>query len=137
DGTHRRRQARTVRRRARTEAFANLWRKQQTRLRIYLLAAGQRGRRARNPDGMSFQNGGWGLPYNHWGYFQPTLSLWNAFESGDTRRDATIIYPGRRSASWGRTSYSGSSSYSISSDTGMSFRKFLSPWKRPTVKARR
>jgi hypothetical protein len=47
--------------------------------------------------GMFFQAGGWGY-YNTWGYFMPTLDLYNAFESeGDTqRREATILAPGEK-----------------------------------------
>jgi starch-binding outer membrane protein, SusD/RagB family len=43
--------------------------------------------------GMSFQNAGFGY-YNTWGYFQPTLDLYLAFEEGDMRRKKTIIAPG-------------------------------------------
>ncbi|MDR1681243.1 MAG: RagB/SusD family nutrient uptake outer membrane protein [Prevotellaceae bacterium] len=45
--------------------------------------------------GMFFQAGGWGY-YNTWGYFMPTLELYNAYESeGDIqRREATILAPG-------------------------------------------
>jgi hypothetical protein len=45
--------------------------------------------------GMFFQAGGWGY-YNTWGYFMPTLGLYNAYESeGDEqRREATILAPG-------------------------------------------
>jgi hypothetical protein len=43
--------------------------------------------------GVLFQNGGWGL-FNTWGYFQPTLELYNEYEQGDNRRDVTIVYPG-------------------------------------------
>ena len=115
------------------KAFANLWRKQQNFGCEYIFSL--LGNAVDGPKfhGMSFQNGGWGL-YNHWGYFQPTLSLWNAFESGDTRRDATIIYPGQTIRFMGRDIVFGSNSYSISSDTGMSFRKFLSPWEEADCK---
>lgn len=34
-------------------------------------------------------NGGWG-----WGFNTPSISLYQAFESGDVRRDVTIMYPG-------------------------------------------
>ena len=117
------------------KAFANLWRKQQNFGSEYIFSL--LGSAVDGPKfhGMSFQNGGWGL-YNHWGYFQPTLSLWNAFESGDTRRDATIIYPGQTIRFMGRDIVFGSSSYSISSDTGMSFRKFLSPWEEADCKGK-
>lgn len=117
------------------KAFANLWRKQQNFGCEYIFSL--LGNAVDGPKfhGMSFQNGGWGL-YNHWGYFQPTLSLWNAFESGDTRRDATIIYPGQTIRFMGRDIVFGSNSYSISSDTGMSFRKFLSPWEEADCKGK-
>jgi hypothetical protein len=45
--------------------------------------------------GMSFDNGGFG-GFNTWGYFNPTAELYDAFEPGDTRRDATIMAPGQR-----------------------------------------
>ena len=55
------------------KAFANLWRKQQNFGCEYIFSL--LGNAVDGPKfhGMSFQNGGWGL-YNHWGYFQPTLS---------------------------------------------------------------
>jgi hypothetical protein len=43
--------------------------------------------------GVMFENGGWGK-YNTWGYYQPTLELYNEFEQGDSRRSATIAMPG-------------------------------------------
>ncbi|MDE6872209.1 MAG: RagB/SusD family nutrient uptake outer membrane protein [Bacteroidales bacterium] len=78
--------------------------------------------------GMSFQNAGWNL-YNTWGYYQPTYNLYQAFENGDVRRDATILFPGQHIQFVGRDVHFGSYNYSISSDTGMTFRKFMSPWK--------
>jgi hypothetical protein len=45
--------------------------------------------------GMFFQANGWGY-YNTWGYFMPTLSLYDAYESENDimRREATILAPG-------------------------------------------
>src|SRR5690606_29411652 len=43
--------------------------------------------------GIGFQNGGFGY-YNTWGYFQPTLELYKAFEAGDERLPVTIVAPG-------------------------------------------
>ncbi|GHT21322.1 membrane protein [Bacteroidia bacterium] len=45
--------------------------------------------------GMSFHNTGFG-GYNTWGYYHPTAELYEAFEEGDTRRDATILAPGQK-----------------------------------------
>lgn len=113
------------------DTFANLWRKQQNFGCEYIFSLLGNGTDGPKFHGMSFQNGGWNL-YNHWGYFQPTLSLWEAFEEGDIRRDATILYPGQTIRFMGRDILFGSYNYSISSDTGMTFRKFLSPWEKAT-----
>ncbi|GHT19619.1 membrane protein [Bacteroidia bacterium] len=45
--------------------------------------------------GMSFDMDGFG-GYNNWGYYTPTAELYEAFEPGDTRRDAIIMAPGQR-----------------------------------------
>lgn len=78
--------------------------------------------------GMSFQNGGWGY-YNTWGFFQPTLELYNAFEENDIRRDATILYPGQHITFIGHDIHFGVSPAQISSTSGMTFRKFMSPFE--------
>ncbi|WP_181214392.1 RagB/SusD family nutrient uptake outer membrane protein [Phocaeicola faecicola] len=78
--------------------------------------------------GMSFQNGGWGL-YNTWGYFQPTLELYKAYEKGDVRRDATILYPGNHITFVGEDIHFGVNPSGISSTSGMTFRKFISSWE--------
>lgn len=117
-------------------AFANLWRKEQNFCCEYLFSLLGNGTDGPKFHGMSFENKGWSL-YNHWGYYQPTLGLWEAFEAGDTRRDATILYPGQTMTFMSETVLFGGYGtrrgsrflYSISSDTGMTFRKFLSPWE--------
>ena len=43
--------------------------------------------------GVMLTNGGWGK-YNGWGYYLPTKELYDAFEAGDIRREATILKPG-------------------------------------------
>jgi len=43
--------------------------------------------------GVMLTNGGWGK-YNGWGYFLPTKELYDAYEEGDIRREATILKPG-------------------------------------------
>ncbi|GHT54352.1 starch-binding protein [Bacteroidia bacterium] len=45
--------------------------------------------------GMSFDNGGF-AGFNTWGYYNPTAELYEAYEDGDTRRDATIMAPGQK-----------------------------------------
>lgn len=43
--------------------------------------------------GVMLTNGGWGV-YNGWGYYLPTKELYDAYEEGDQRREATILKPG-------------------------------------------
>lgn len=78
--------------------------------------------------GMSFQNGGWS-DYNTWGYFQPTLELYEAYEEEDSRRSATILYPNERITFVGRDRIWAVNPTAVSSTSGMTFRKFMSPWE--------
>lgn len=110
------------------ETFANLWRSENNYSKEYLFSLVGSAVDGPKFHGMSFQNGGWGL-YNTWGYYQPTLSLYEAYDEGDIRRDATILYPGQHIQFVGRDILFGSEDYSISSDTGMTFRKFMAPWE--------
>ena len=43
--------------------------------------------------GVMLTNKAWGL-YNGWGYYLPTKELYDSFEAGDQRREATILKPG-------------------------------------------
>lgn len=43
--------------------------------------------------GVMLTNKAWGI-YNGWGYYLPTKELYDSFESGDLRREATILKPG-------------------------------------------
>ncbi|ULT27661.1 hypothetical protein KUH03_13695 [Sphingobacterium sp. E70] len=43
--------------------------------------------------GVMLTNGAWGL-YNGWGYYMPTKELYDSYEAGDVRREATILKPG-------------------------------------------
>lgn len=123
------------------DAFANLWRREQNFGSEYLFSLLGSAVDGPKYHGMSFHNGGWNL-YNTWGYYQPTLGLWEAYESGDIRRDATILYPGQTMQFVGETVVYGGQGkrwgsdflYSISSDTGMTFRKFMSPWEKANCK---
>ena len=115
--------------------FASLWTKENNFSCEYLFSL--LGNAVDGPKfhGMSFQMDGWGL-YNTWGYYQPTYGLWSAYEEADIRRDATILFPGQHIRFVGRDVYYGSSAYSIASETGMTFRKFMSPWKEADCKGK-
>lgn len=78
--------------------------------------------------GMSFQKDGYGL-YNTWGYFQPTLELYEAFEEGDTRRDATILLPGQHIQFIGKDIHYGVNPPVVWSTSGMTFRKWMHPFR--------
>lgn len=75
--------------------------------------------------GMSFQKDGYGY-YNTWGYFQPTWELYKAYEEGDTRRDATVLIPGRHIQFIGHDIHFGVNPRDISSTSGMTFCKWMS-----------
>jgi hypothetical protein len=75
--------------------------------------------------GMFFNGGGFGY-YNTWGYFMPTLELYNAFEPGDTRRDATILSPDQHIQFIGHDIHWGVNPPIIYSESGMTNRKFMS-----------
>lgn len=111
-----------------SDAFANLWRTENNYSSEYLFSLVGSPVDGPKFHGMSFDNAGWGY-YNTWGYYQPTYGLYQAFEEGDERRDATILFPGQHIQFVGHDILFGSAEYSISSDTGMTFRKFMSPWE--------
>ena len=76
--------------------------------------------------GMGFQNGGFGI-FNTWGYWPPTLELWKAFESGDKRRDVTILYPNQHITFVGRDIHWAVNPSEISPTTGLTWgTKFMS-----------
>jgi len=77
--------------------------------------------------GVIFQNGGFGI-YNTWGYFQPTLELYNAFEAEDTRRAATILAPGEKVQFVGNEIIWAVNPSSVSSPSALTFRKYLEPF---------
>ncbi|MBS7563882.1 RagB/SusD family nutrient uptake outer membrane protein [Mucilaginibacter sp. Bleaf8] len=74
--------------------------------------------------GVMLENKGWGK-YNGWGYYQPTKELYDAFENGDQRREATILKPGDKFTYLGvETTYS-----SVNSLSGYQFNKYMDPFK--------
>lgn len=78
--------------------------------------------------GMSFQKDGYGL-YNTWGYFQPTIDLYEAYEEGDRRRDVTILLPGQHIQFLSHDIHFGVNPADISSSSGMTFRKWMHPFR--------
>lgn len=74
--------------------------------------------------GVMLENKGWGM-YNGWGYFMPTLELYNEFEEGDTRREATILAPGDKFTFLGENR----TYYSTESASGMQFKKYMEPFE--------
>lgn len=76
--------------------------------------------------GVMLENKGWGI-YNGWGYFMPTKELYNEFESGDTRRETTILKPGDKFMFNGKEmTYS-----TANSPTKMQFNKYMDAYKYP------
>lgn len=70
--------------------------------------------------GVMLENKGWG-DYNGWGYYQPTLELYEAFESGDKRRKETILEFGQEFQWFGETRrYT-----SQNSQSGFQFNKYM------------
>jgi hypothetical protein len=120
--------------------FARLWRKENNFSSEYIFSMLGTGTRNSGSKyhGMGFNQDGYSI-INTWGYFQPTLELWNAFETGDTRREATILRPGDhlpfvgRDVLFGGVTYDNISNrnrtWSVSSTTGMAYRKFMSPYE--------
>jgi starch-binding outer membrane protein, SusD/RagB family len=74
--------------------------------------------------GVMLENKGWGQ-YNGWGYFQPTKELYDAYEAGDTRREATILKFGDKFTYFGNErDYA-----STNSQTGYQFNKYMDPFR--------
>lgn len=73
--------------------------------------------------GVMLENKGWGL-FNGWGYYQPTKELYDAFEAGDKRREATILKPGDVFQYFGAPkTYA-----SVNSLSGYQFNKYMEPF---------
>jgi hypothetical protein len=87
--------------------------------------------------GMFFQANGWGY-YNTWGYFMPTLSLYNAYESeGDTeRRKATILAPGEHIQFIGHDIQWCVEPKLMYSESAMTTRKFMSVFEEADCKGK-
>lgn len=73
--------------------------------------------------GVMLENKGWGK-YNGWGYYTPTKELYEAYEAGDLRREATILKPGDHFTFFGEDMvYS-----SLNSLSGYQYRKYMEPF---------
>ncbi len=116
-------------------AYANLWTTKNNFGKEYIFSIVGDANHGAKYHGVTFVNGGWGI-YNTWGYYTPSLELYNAFEAGDTRRDATILSPGQhakflgRDVTFGGFCQDGSiRDYKTGHVTaGMVCRKFLAPF---------
>lgn len=75
---------------------------------------------------VTFENTGYGL-YNGWGYFHPTLELYEAFEDGDARLKATILEFGDTFTLFGEERQY----FSSNSWTGFQFNKYMHPFRFP------
>ncbi|AZA80983.1 RagB/SusD family nutrient uptake outer membrane protein [Chryseobacterium lactis] len=76
--------------------------------------------------GVMLENKGWG-EYNGWGYFQPTKELYDEYETGDLRRNATILKLGDK-FTFNGTERTYASSNSL---TGYQFNKYMDAFKYP------
>lgn len=76
--------------------------------------------------GASLENKAWGL-YNGWGYFAPTLDLYESYEVGDLRRDATLLAFGDEFVFFGETR----KYWSTRNLTGIQLRKYMEPYSYP------
>ena len=117
-------------------AFANYWTREQNFCSEYIFSMLGSAMEGPKFHGVGFNGGGYNI-INTWGYYQPTLELYQAYEQGDIRRDATILMPGDRMPFVGNDILFGGISkntegvdklWDISSSSGMTFRKFMSPW---------
>lgn len=114
------------------KAYANLWRRANNFSSEYIFAMLGNANSGPIFHGVSFNQDGYNI-INTWGYYQPTLELWNSYDAADTRRSATILRPGDHISFVGRNVLFGGVSenktWSISSTSGMTFRKFMSPYE--------
>jgi hypothetical protein len=76
--------------------------------------------------GASLENKGWGK-YNGWGYFAPTLELYESYLDGDTRREATLLKFGDTFTYFGESRRY----WSTTNLTGFQFKKYLEPYSYP------
>ncbi len=73
--------------------------------------------------GVVLENKGWGI-YNGWGYFHPTLELYNEYEANDPRREVTILKFGDKFNYFGKER----SYFSTNSLSGFQINKYMEPY---------
>lgn len=73
--------------------------------------------------GVMLENKGWGK-YNGWGYYVPTKELYDSYQPGDIRREATILKPGDHFMFFGADNVYAS----VNSLSGFQFRKYMDPF---------
>ncbi len=73
--------------------------------------------------GVVLENTGWGI-YNGWGYFQPTEELYDEYEAGDPRREATILKFGDDFTYFGEPR----KYFSTNSLSGFQINKYMEPY---------
>jgi hypothetical protein len=73
--------------------------------------------------GVMLENKGWGL-YNGYGYYTPTKELYDAYDSTDARRPATILKPGDTFQYFGSQMIY----HSTNSLSGYQFNKYMDPY---------
>lgn len=78
--------------------------------------------------GVMLTNGAWGL-YNGWGYYLPTKELYDSYEKGDVRREATILKPGDKFMFFGEER---SFTPAGSATCDMQFNKYMEPFSHPS-----
>ncbi|MFV0248581.1 MAG: RagB/SusD family nutrient uptake outer membrane protein [Tenacibaculum sp.] len=78
--------------------------------------------------GVMLENKGWGQ-YNGWGYMKPTKELYDSFEEGDPRREATILKPGDIFTYFGNENFEYKPGGDLSYHTGLQFKKYMDPFK--------
>jgi hypothetical protein len=76
--------------------------------------------------GASLENKGWSK-YNGWGYFAPTLDLYESYQAGDLRRDATLLVFGDAFEFFGETRRY----WSTKNLTGIQLKKYMEPYSYP------
>jgi tetratricopeptide (TPR) repeat protein len=79
--------------------------------------------------GVTLEDKGWGF-YNGWGNFYPTKELYDTYQEGDERREATILKKGDKFMFFGQEATFNEGKFVVSSSnrTGFQFRKYMEPF---------
>ena len=80
--------------------------------------------------GIMLERLAWGQ-YNGWGYFTPTKELFDAYQSGDKRREVTILKPGDTFTFFGTVRTFDVNN--TNSDSKMQFNKYMEPFSYPKL----